>query len=388
MSKQFNIKHLRIFLAAAHYGSFSHVAADFMLSQPAIAQAISGLELKIGRRVFERTAGGLLLTQEGELLRARCVRALGYLDPVLDRAGAKVKAAATTSQLLAATTLAETESYTIAAKQLGLSQSTVHRAVAELENVADSCLFDRVGNKTIPTRLAFDLAQAYTLAFRELAQAQMEIMQISGAGSAKLSIAVSTQCPASIVSNSLQSLKARCPAIAVEVVDLPPDQIAKSLAVGRVDAGLACIGDETIPAEIRKLARCPLKLKLAWRVEEESDSEGLEAVPTNRWWAVPNDQTYAYKLFTAWLHDENCSFPTSFISTDNLQILRSLVLDAGFVAVVHEDEFTGLNNVGAVSIPSHEYEFVVLVRADWKPTKLQELAMRRIEEAVACCPTV
>lgn len=58
----------KIFSEVVQYKNFSRAAKSLYMTQPAISQAISQLETKLGIRLFTRTSRGVILTSEGELL--------------------------------------------------------------------------------------------------------------------------------------------------------------------------------------------------------------------------------------------------------------------------------------------------------------------------------
>ena len=64
---------LRIFLAVAEAGSFTHAGETLNLSQSAVSRQISVLEESLNVSLFHRHARGLILTEQGELLH-RTVR--------------------------------------------------------------------------------------------------------------------------------------------------------------------------------------------------------------------------------------------------------------------------------------------------------------------------
>lgn len=59
---------LRVFLAVAEAGSFTHAGDTLNLSQSAVSRQISGLEESLSAPLFHRHARGLILTEQGELL--------------------------------------------------------------------------------------------------------------------------------------------------------------------------------------------------------------------------------------------------------------------------------------------------------------------------------
>ena len=64
---------LRVFLAVAEAGSFTHAGDTLNLSQSAVSRQISALEDSLKTPLFHRHARGLILTEQGELLH-RTVR--------------------------------------------------------------------------------------------------------------------------------------------------------------------------------------------------------------------------------------------------------------------------------------------------------------------------
>jgi DNA-binding transcriptional LysR family regulator len=64
---------LFVFDAAARNGSFTAAAAELNVTQPAVSRMLGRFEQYLGVRLFDRTAGGAILTEEGELLYRRVV---------------------------------------------------------------------------------------------------------------------------------------------------------------------------------------------------------------------------------------------------------------------------------------------------------------------------
>jgi len=62
---------LFVFDAAARNGSFTAAAAELNVTQPAVSRMLGRFEEYLGVRLFDRTAGGATLTEEGELLYRR-----------------------------------------------------------------------------------------------------------------------------------------------------------------------------------------------------------------------------------------------------------------------------------------------------------------------------
>jgi len=68
MKQTLDWDHLRVFLVAMRTGSFRKAAEQLGVNHGTVHRAVSALERDLGTRVFDRTTGGLQLTQSGESL--------------------------------------------------------------------------------------------------------------------------------------------------------------------------------------------------------------------------------------------------------------------------------------------------------------------------------
>lgn len=75
---------LRVFEAAARTGSFARAADRLAMSPPAVSQQIRALEDHLGRRLFERAAAGVTLTEAGRSLLVVVSDALGRMEEAAD----------------------------------------------------------------------------------------------------------------------------------------------------------------------------------------------------------------------------------------------------------------------------------------------------------------
>jgi DNA-binding transcriptional LysR family regulator len=85
------LRHLRTFVAVADHASFSKAAVALRLSQPALSRQIRDLEEELGRPLFRREPGQIVLTSSGALLleKVRPLLATVATLPELVRAGAQ-----------------------------------------------------------------------------------------------------------------------------------------------------------------------------------------------------------------------------------------------------------------------------------------------------------
>jgi DNA-binding transcriptional LysR family regulator len=74
------LRQLRYAVAVATYRHFTRAAASVPVAQPALSHQVRLLEQELGIELFERSRGGVRLTEAGEIFVLRARRALGEMD--------------------------------------------------------------------------------------------------------------------------------------------------------------------------------------------------------------------------------------------------------------------------------------------------------------------
>ena len=75
----------RIFQVVSQNKSFSKASQELFMTQSAVSQSISKLEMELGVTLFYRTPKGVTLTQEGEMLESYTRQALTTIRAAEDR---------------------------------------------------------------------------------------------------------------------------------------------------------------------------------------------------------------------------------------------------------------------------------------------------------------
>ena len=79
MDRPPNIRHFAALAATVRHGSLSRAARAVNLSQPALTQAITGLEASLGATLFERGPQGMTPTEAALLLAPRAEAAIEHI---------------------------------------------------------------------------------------------------------------------------------------------------------------------------------------------------------------------------------------------------------------------------------------------------------------------
>lgn len=243
MAMRFNLRHLRVLLAVVDTCSVTKAADLCHVSQPAVTQALSKIEAMVGEVLFTRRPNGLFANPLCELLARRVRRAFGYLDPAFEEVAPRLKVTATVSQLEALIAVRERENYTLAARRMGVSQPTVHRAVSQLEREAGRPLFERTAYGTMATRAAQALAQAARLAFAELAQAEADLAESRSEEAGRLVIGSMPLSRSHMLPMAIARFRKARPRLPIQIVEGPYAEMLAGLRRGEIDFLIGALRD-------------------------------------------------------------------------------------------------------------------------------------------------
>ena len=137
-----SLRQLRVFRTVAQLKSISRASALINLSQPAVTQAISSLEEKVGVTLFERGHSGSHLTVFGRILLARTERLFDLIGQALETLFGGSHPAETvdidtlvgkitTTHIRCLSAVSENVSFDQAARSIGVSQPSLHRVARE-----------------------------------------------------------------------------------------------------------------------------------------------------------------------------------------------------------------------------------------------------------------
>ncbi len=249
-----NLRHLRCFQEIARLGSLSAAARAVHMSQPAVTQAVAGLESHFGTRLLIRRSNGVSVTRAGEICLVRIDRALAQLRDALHEINRNTNGEriditrfVRSRQLDALSAVVEFGNFSGAARAQQISQSSMHRSARELEAAVGIAFFEKTSFGITPTREAARLARRVRLAFHELTQARAEIEALEGAGSGRtvigaLPLVRSHLLPAALLEFSLENRQH-----AVEIVEGTYPNLLAGLRSADIDIVMGALRDP-VPA--------------------------------------------------------------------------------------------------------------------------------------------
>lgn len=379
-----NLRHLRVFLAVAEGGSVTRAAEAARLSQPAVTQALAKLEHLAGLPLFQRTPQGLFATDAGEVLRERVARAMTLLDQGFAEMAPRLSLTSTRAQLTALVAVVETQNFSLAARRLGISQPSTHRAVTDLEREAGRPLFQRTAYGVVASRACAGLALAARLAFAELDQATAELAELSGGEGGQIVLGAMPLSRAYVLPQALihfRRLRSRVP---VRVLEGSYDELLTGLRRGEIDVLIGALRDPVPIGDVRQerlfddtlvlLAGAGHPLLL-----QRVTLPGLLGHP----WAVPRQDTPSRAQFDAMFAAEGLTPPRGVTETGSVVLMRELLADDDHLACISRAQATGELARGLVQaldyvVPGPARPIGLTMRVGWRPTPAQEALLSAI----------
>ena len=394
-----NLRHLRVFLEVAKHRSISKAAPQVFLSQPAITQAIGKLETLLDTELFERHSNGMFMTPAGKVWNTRVLLCIDYLErglrsalrgsPAQSRATARLPLL-TTTQLRALIAVTENHSFSVASRQLELSQSSLHRASRELEQQLGIALFETARSSIMPTHAAEQLSRAAKLAFGEIEQGYYEISALQSREVGKIIIGSMPLARTSILPDVINRFTLSHPDIGLDIVDAPYSDLLFHLRNADLDALIGALRFPPPADDIVQEELISPPLAIVGRKDHplhQANSLELEQL-VDYGWVVPRKDTPTRAFFDTLFADRGLPTPRRLVETSSQILIRTLLGGSDRLTLIstHQVEQELRQNILSV-IPydlSHTRRPIgITVRRDWHPTPTQKYFLDLLKDAAS-----
>lgn len=398
--KFLNLRHLRAFREVAVHRRITIAVDAVHLSQPAITQAISKLERHLGVDVFERRPEGMFTTDPGEMFFRRTTRMFEHLSV---GAGEAVRIAnrragkgfrdfhhlVTAAQLRALIALSETGNFSLAARSVGVSQPSIHRAARDLERLSGMALFTtkRTGIELTPQAAVF--ARHVKLAAAELQQGLYEISAYKGRDSTRILVGSLPLSRTSILPTAIDKLlEGKCQDIQIRTIDGPYPELLRGLRFGEIDFIIGALRDPlpTGDVEQRLLFNDPLAVVVrANHPLAGMTSVTLDDTLTYPWIAPPKATPTGTYLTDVLRISQMPNTPVRIVSS-SLVLVRGLMLRGDYITIMslHQialEQAQGILVPLELSLPDSARPIGLTFRKGWLPTPAQKRFLDLITEA-------
>ena len=390
---KWNLRHLRVFLAVEKFSSATRAAEECNLSQPAVTQAINKLEIAFAQQLFQHLPHGLFPTPAGIIFSRRVKRAMRIFDEAVSPIAPRLAWTATSSQLNALIAVNEKENYTLAAKQLGLAQPTVHRAVAHLESEAGKSLFVRTPSGIRSTKACKIIAEASQLAFAELDQAVMELTELTGSEVGKITIGAMPLVRSFVLPHAITDFRISRPKIRIKVDEGHYDTLLSGLRRGEIDFLIGALRNPLPIEDVEQKQLFTDDLILIGGANHpllKQKNVILSDLSTYPWViARSGTPTRAYfdKLFC------DATPPDNWVETGSLILMRQLLQEGAHIGCISRLQAAAEIKLGLMveinfDLKNTTRPIGITTRVDWLPTKAQQSFMDKVAHAATLFGTV
>jgi LysR family transcriptional regulator, regulator for genes of the gallate degradation pathway len=384
-----NLRHLRLLEAAIRLSSLTQAAEEVHLSQPAASQAVARLERLFDTRLMDRTSTGVVATAAGAIVNTRINRALAHLAEASRRVAVRAKLGrgatgnwmerhATSVQLRALVSFAESGSFSAAARALQQTEPAVQRAAREMEQLVGLPLFEGMHRNIRLTTLGDIIAMHGALALKEMAAAKDELREHRGKFNGRLVIGTLPLPRTRIVPDAVVALIQRHPDARIEIVDGDYQALVRALRTGACDLIVGALREARCPAGLVETALFKDQLSIVARSGHPLAGRAVTPDMLAQYpWVLPRRETPARGIFERLVAGQGGLDPgRGYVETGSLVALRGILSasDAISIMSVHQIDYElrqGLLTVLEVSLPDTTRPIGVTTLAHWQPTALQ-----------------
>jgi LysR family transcriptional regulator of gallate degradation len=379
-----NLRHLHTFGEVARLGSVSAAARAVHISQPAVTQAVAGVERYFGATLLTRSNSGVALTPAGELCARRIERSISHLrDAVAELTRSRnfdfdATRLMRSAHLHALSAVVEHRNFSLAARARHLSQPSVHRAARELERLIGVPLFEKTSFGITPTREAEKLARRARLAFAEIAQARAEAHALSGGESGRTVIGAMPLARSFLVPTALLEFTQQYPEHNVAIVEGTYEHLLASLRTGEVDFLIGALRSPAPVADVvqEHLFDDPLAIIVRAKHPLLARKRVTVAALSKYPWIVPRAGTPLRAHFHEMFEVAGLPAPTRAIECNSLIATRALLLESDRIMLLSAHQIHYELEAGVLVALPHpagdvERPIGLTMRHDWHPTDAQ-----------------
>ena len=395
-----NLRHLRCFQEIARLGSLSAASRAVHMSQPAVTQAVAGLESHFGTRLLVRRSDGVSVTRAGEICLVRIERALAQLRDALleinrNVTGERIEITrfVRSRQLDALSAVVEFGNFSVAARAQRVSQSSVHRSARELEAAMGIAFFEKTSFGVTPTREAARLARRVRLAFYELSQAKAEIAALEGAGSGRTVIGALPLIRSHLLPAALLEFSRDNRQHAVEIVEGTYPNLLAGLRSGDIDIVMGALRDPPPAAEFVQEHLFDDPLSIVVRAGHPLTRKRRPTIRTLRQyqWVAPRRGSPLRAHYDALFSGPGVEPPDASLECNSMGAARAFLLESDRLMLlsaqqVHYELRAGL--LATFPLPNGKVvrPIGLTLRSNWHPTGAQAQLLeilRRVAHAAS-----
>ena len=399
-----NLRHIRAFYEVGRSGSITAATRRVFLSQSAITQAIANLERIFEVPMFSRKNTGMVLTEPGAMFFERAKRALENIrvgaqrsqrgSERLDRRKfTAFEHSVTSAQLRSLVAIDRSGNFTLAARNIGISQPSLYRAARDLERISGLTLFVSNTRGVELTSAATTFARFVRLAFSELNQGADEISAWRGRDMSRIAIGTLPLSRYYVLAQAIEELIERRPDINVRVVDGSYDELLKELREGSLDIMIGGLRSPLPIDDVEQKLLFQDVLSVGARVDHPLSLKKKVTIRdlTEYQWVVSRPGAPVRLAFEALFRSGGIAPPKRIVESNSLVLIRDLLVESDRLALVSAHQIEREMDQGLVKIldveghdlKDTERSIGTTVRRDWRPTGTQVELLGLLEKAAS-----
>lgn len=385
MARYPNLRHIRLLSIAIERGSLTGAAEMVHISQPAASQAISKLRKMYGCPLLKRIGNSIAPTPEGLIVNNRGKRALELLHDADRRLTVKTRYStrrhagdlernATVSQLRAISVFGRTGNFMAAAQSLSQAETSVRRAIKELEGVAGAMIIDgKLGAHRL-TSIGEMLARLANLLLRELDTIFEELRENAGMIDGRVAVGTLPLARTRIIPEAIVAVAGQYPQASIQLVDGAYETLVHQLGTGELDMIVGALRTGPVSPALCQEALFEDELSVVARAGHPltrlryPNIGQLAEYP----WIVARKDTPNRKIF------ESLFGPVEggHVETASLATMRGILLISDYLTLISKRQVeyelrTGMLAEIPFRLGQTDRVIGVTSRREWLPTRLQ-----------------
>ncbi|MDB5761667.1 MAG: LysR family transcriptional regulator [Herminiimonas sp.] len=365
-----NLRHLRVFIAVAEFGSVSKAADSLYRAQSAVSRSIQELETLLGVDLFERKSSGMLPTVFGQTLLYRARRAAQEFKLARDEMASRIRKANGSlnapvfgmlfneSRLQAFVALAESHHMPTVANLLRITQPAVSASITELESSLGIPLFTRTAKGMLVNESGKILVLRTKRALAELRHVEADIAALHGKTQGMVTVGAHPLSRTVILPRAIARVLAAHPQVCISTVEGRTEDLAAGLRTGDLDFVLGTLRPGQCSSDLVDMPLLTDKMSVfvrtghpLTRLPKISIDDLMKAQ-----WILPASRTPTRELFDLSFTHMSGTLPKSPIETSDLSILRGMLMNSDLITALSPQQLDFELKLGVLQVLDFEFE--------------------------------
>ncbi|HVV92711.1 MAG TPA: LysR family transcriptional regulator [Hyphomicrobiales bacterium] len=382
---------LRVFETVARLENVSRASRELLRSQPAVTSSVGNLEEMLGVTLFERSTTGTYPTDAGIAFLVRARRILSAVAQALTEVcgtpaatAANVASAITRTQMRCLIAIAESRSFSEAARVIGIAEASLQRAARQLERNIGCQLYKSTVSGVTTTAIGSEFAKRMALVASQIEAARDDMVRYNHPKERSVVVGVLLLDPTILLTSAIRDLTEKYPDVRTTVVSGSYETLLKRLNAGSIDF---MIGLLKRPDYAESIVEEPLYRDrycvVARRHHPLARVRAVTLDQLRRYdWILPQRGSPRRLAFEHIFSDG--APPAASIETYSLSTIRVTLIESDMLTVLSLTEVLCEQRVGILTglgfaVPGEGPVVGITMRKDWKPNDVQSVFLEAIK---------